>query len=112
MVQVLTEKLGIGSPDFSIPAWKKVHKIRSNKDTDFVQSLAQNETAELNLPGLVSNKIRITGIRIISKQALKYRVCFYSRDTFTDSDLGEDSFVGAVEVDIPTYGSYMTFSSA
>jgi len=94
-----------GSPDYILIVSPKLATIRSDKDTHFTGSLAKNAGEEENLTGLLSNKIMITGITIHSDQGLHFQLQFFSRNTFTDSDLDEDTFVGAVDLDVPKYGA-------
>ena len=106
MGKVLTAR-GTGSPDHILIASPRLTTVRSDKDIHFTGSLAKNASEEENLTGLLSNKIKITGITIHSDQELHFQLQFFSRDTFTDSDLDEDTFVGAVDLDVPKYGAIM-----
>jgi len=94
-----------GSPDYILIPTPRIQTIRSDKDIHFTGSLAKNAGEEENLTGLISNKIKITGIVIHSDQNLHFQLQFYSKDTFTDSDLDEDTFVGAVDLDVHKYGA-------
>lgn len=78
--------------------------IESDKDDHFTGSLAQYYKEDENLSGLLSNKIRITGIAILSDQQLKYKALFWYKDTFDNSDLDVDEYCGEVELDLPSYG--------
>jgi len=95
---------GTGSPDFVMFPVRRIDAIRSDKDVHFTEALVKNASEQENLTGLESDRITITGITLKSKQALRYRLLFFSRDTFTDSDLDDDVFIGAVELDLSTYG--------
>ncbi|GAJ07278.1 unnamed protein product, partial [marine sediment metagenome] len=57
-----------------------------------------------NLSGLLSNKVRITGVAILSDQQLKYKALFWYKDTFENSDLDVDEYCGEIELDLPSYG--------
>ena len=103
MSKILTAR-GTGSPDFILVASPGLHSVRSSKGLHFTGALAKNESEQENLTGLILNKVTITGVTIHSDQPLHYLLQFFSKDTFTDSDLDEDAFVGSVELDIPTYG--------
>ena len=104
MSKILTSR-GEGSPDYIIIKRPKLSVVRSDKSLNFTGALAKNESEEENLTGLVSNKILIRNVAINSVQALHFRLEFYSKDSFTDSDLDVDTFIGAVELDLEKYGS-------
>lgn len=80
------------------------HTIRSDKDDHFTGSIAQNAVEQESLTGLISNKVKITGIVILADQQLNFRVVFYSTDAFADTDLDVDSLFNEVEFDLPGYG--------
>jgi len=93
-----------GEPDFLETGKYPSMKVVSNSLQHFTEQLVKNESKRENLTGLVSNKILIRNVAINSVQALHFRLEFYSKDSFTDSDLDVDTFVGAVELNIPEYG--------
>ena len=93
-----------GSPDYIFIPRCRLHMVTSDKDSHFTESLAKNASESENLTGLVSNKILVRNVAISSTQALHFRLEFYARDVFTDLDLDVDSFVGAVDLDVDTYG--------
>jgi len=103
MGKVITSK-GIGAPDFSVLEKYPSRSMSSDANLHFTEQLAKNESEQENLPGLVSSKILIRNVSINMAQALHFRLEFYSKDTFIDSDLDEDTFVGAVDLDIERYG--------
>jgi len=76
----------------------------SDKDTHFTGALTQYAKEDENITGLLAEKVRITGIGILSDQQLHYKVLFWYKDTFDDSDLDVDEYCGEVDLDIPTYG--------
>lgn len=78
--------------------------IRSDKDSHFTGAIDTNDTEEENLTGLISGKIKITSVVILSDQQLDYRVIFYSTDAFADTDLDVDSLIDEVELDLLSYG--------
>lgn len=80
------------------------YTLRSNKDTHFAGTIAQNAVEEENLTGLIANKVKITGIIILSDQQLTYRVILFSTDAFADTDLDVDSLINEFEFDLPSYG--------
>lgn len=95
---------GAGGPDFRFLGKYSSRTVSSDADRHFTEELAQDESEQENLTGLISSKILIRNVSISSVQPLRFRLEFYSRDTFTNSDLNEDTFVGAVELNIPEYG--------
>jgi hypothetical protein len=80
------------------------YDIASDKDTHFSGALNQYTKEDESLPNLLGNKIRITGITIEADQALDFWVMFWKKDTFNNSNLNEDTFIGMVELDLSTYG--------
>jgi len=103
MGKVITARR-IAAPDFSVLSKYPSRNIVSDADIHFTEELSKNESEQENLTGLVSNKIIIRNVAISSAQSLHFRLEFYSRDSFTDSDLDEDTFIGAVDLDIEKYG--------
>ena len=80
------------------------YTIVSDKDTHFTSSIAQNAKEDENIPGFLGNKIRIVGLVILSDQQLHYRVIFWRKDTFDDTDLDVDSFISSQELDLSLDG--------
>lgn len=81
--------------------------ISTDKNTHFTEALSQNEHEKEELPTLlVSNKISITGVNIISKQPLKYLLIFWSSSKYDDSDYDVNSFRDAVELDMSSYPAF------
>lgn len=80
------------------------HTLRSDKDDHFTGAIAQNAVEEESLTGLISNKVTITGVVILSDQQLNYRVILYSTDAFANTDLDVDALFNEVEFDLPGYG--------
>lgn len=99
-----------GAPDHSYPGRFKNYWIRSDKSDHFTDEIAQNGVEEENLPGLLSNRIIITSIKITSKESRHFRVSFYGKDAFTSSDLDSDSFQQSIELNLPRYAQTMTFA--
>ena len=98
---------GAGSPDYLYFPIRRISAIRSDKGRHFTESLTKNASERENLTGLKSNRITITKVTIQAKQPLRYRLLFFSKDTFTDLDLNDDTFLGAVELDLSTYGKLL-----
>lgn len=80
------------------------HTLRSDKDDHFTGAIAQNAIEEESLTGLIANKVKITGVVILSDQQLDYRVILFSTDGFADADLDVDSLFNEVELDLLSYG--------
>lgn len=93
-----------GGPEFVELARFPTRTIKSDSVKHFTDELEKNESEQENLSGLVSNNIIIRNVSINSLQPLHFRLEFYARDSFTDSDLDVDTFIGAVDFDIPEYG--------
>ena len=87
-----------------VMAVPKFHKVTTDKDTHFTGAIVQNAKEDENITGLLTNKIRITGISLQSDQQLWYRLIFWKTDGFDDTDLDSDSFCGEVEVDLVLCG--------
>lgn len=80
------------------------YTIKSDKDSHFSGALGQYAKENESLSGLITNKIRINGIAILSDQQLKYKVQLWRKDTFDNADLDEDTFIGEVDLDLGVYG--------
>ena len=78
--------------------------VRSDKDDNFTGALGQYAKEDENLTGMITNKARITGLTLLSDQQLKFKVLFWSKDTFDDNNLDLDTFLGEVDVDLTVYG--------
>ena len=94
----------VGGPEFVELAKFPTRTIKSDSVQHFTDELEKNESEQESLPGLVSNNILIRNVAINSVQPLHFRLEFYAKDSFTDSDLDEDAFIGSVDLDIPGYG--------
>ena len=78
--------------------------VRSDKDLHFTGALAQYAKEDENLTGLITNKIGINSISIQSDQRLKFKLLFWSKDIFDDTDIDLDKYVGDVDLDLTVYG--------
>jgi len=103
MGKVITSR-GIGAPDFLILGKYLSRNVVSNPEQQFTEELTKDGSEQENVTGLVSSKILIRNVSINSVQPLHLRIEFYSKDTFTNSDLDVDTFLGAVELDLTKYG--------
>lgn len=78
--------------------------LRSDKDSHFTGTIAQNAIEAEDLTGLVANKIRITGISIQAEQALDFYLMLWDADSFADADLDDDAFIGMVRCNLASHG--------
>ncbi len=85
----------------TVPA---VYSLRTTSTVEFTLGILTNATEEENIANLVANKIRITGVSIISQQQLDFRLIFFSSDTFANAAVDVDAFRNELELDIPSYG--------
>ena len=93
-----------GTPDYILFPALPLRRLKSSRTLHFTTSLAKGESEQENLSGLEANRIIITRLTILSRQPLLYRLLFFSRDTFTQSDLDLDTFVGSADADLSKYG--------
>ena len=95
----LAEEVGAGAE--KLPPF---YTLRSDKDDHFTGAIITNATEEENLTGLIGNKVKITGMVVLSDQQLNYRVVLFSTDAFADADLDIDSLINEFEFDMLSYG--------
>lgn len=81
-----------------------VYTLRTTSTVEFTDAIVTNATEEEDIAGLVANKVRITGISILSDQQLDYRLIFFSGAAFANADPDVDTFRNEVELDLPSYG--------
>lgn len=79
--------------------------LESEANGHFQASLALNAKGDENLSGLLVNEIEILSVALQAKQQLHYRAWFWSKNTFDDPDLDEDSYVDHVELDLENFGA-------
>ena len=91
----------VGGGGGIVPA---VYTLRTTSTVEFAGAIVTNATEEENIAGLVANKVRITGVAIISDQQLDYRLIFFGSDTFANADPDVDAFRNEVELNIPGFG--------
>jgi len=94
----------VGGPEFVELARFPTRTVKSDPVQHFTDELEKNESEQESISGLTSNNILIRNVTINSVQPLHFRLEFYARDSFTDEDLDEDTFIGSVDLDIPGYG--------
>lgn len=90
--------------EVTVTTSQRFDAIRTDKDTHFTGALIQNAKEDKNLVGLLTNKLRITGITILSDQRLNYKLLFWYTDGFENADLDLDMFCGEIELDLTAYG--------
>lgn len=88
----------------AIAAKPAFYTLKSDKDDHFTGALTTGNKEDENLVGLLGNKAIITNIAIQADQALDLWLMFWRKDSFEDSDLDVDTFIGAVELDLSTFG--------
>lgn len=80
---------------------EKLEVYRTLSTVDFNGAIPFRAQQTANITGLVSNKYFIRNVNIQSILPLKYRLYFWSRDTFDDpGDLDSDSFLGFVDLNL------------
>lgn len=93
--------------EVSVTMLQKFYTLSSDKDSHFTEAIVQGAKEDEDLTGLLSNKIRLTNVSIISDQALDFYLLFYNTDGFDDTDLDLDTFCGMVQLDLATYGKQL-----
>ncbi len=81
-----------------------VYTLRTTSTVEFIAAILTNATDEANIAGLVANKVRLTGVSILSAQQLDYRLIFFSGAAFANADPDVDTFRNEVELDLPSFG--------
>lgn len=98
LVTVAVDSLGLIQSDISKS--EKISIIETDKDTHFTTAIVQYDHETENLSGLTDNRIFIRGVNIQSDQALKFRLIFWTKDSFADIDLDDDSYIDDVILDM------------
>jgi len=91
----------IGGGGAGVPV---VYTLRTTSTVEFIAAILTNATDEADIAGLVANKVRITGVAILSDQQLDYRLIFFGGDTFANADPDVDAFRNEVELNLPGFG--------
>ena len=94
---------GIGEQDFIPARYPGIRTLRSSSTLHFTGAIAKNGSETENLTGLRTNKIKITRVTLFGSQALHYRILFFSKDTFTNTDLDLDKIIGEIDLDFSIY---------
>ena len=89
-----------GGPDYLLVPSQRLQAVRSVRTLHFTGALAKNASESESLSGLLTDRVLITRVTISAKQALHFRLSFYAKSTGPNADLDQDSFVGAVEVQL------------
>ena len=79
---------------------EEIEIINTDKDLHFTEQITVNRQEKENITGLSGNKYLIRGVNIQSDQNLKYRLIFWSKDTFNNTDLDTDSYIDDVILDM------------
>jgi len=74
--------------------------IRTNSLSHFTGAIVMNDHIIENLTGLSDDKIVIKEINVQSIQNLKYKLWFWSNNTFEDTDLNIDSYRTSILIDL------------
>lgn len=80
------------------------YDLASDKDNNFTLALLTGFKEDENLTGLLTNKVRVTGISIEAEQALNFWIMFWKSATFSNPDLNIDTFIGGVNLDLAGFG--------
>ena len=110
LVTVAVDSLGLMQSDISKS--EKILIIETDKDSHFTGAITQFSHETENLTGLSDNKIFIRGVNIQSDQPLKFRLIFWTSDSFSDVDLDLDSYIDDVVLDMSDEQSTFRISSA
>jgi len=79
---------------------EKISIIETDKDTHFTGLISQWNHEEENLTGLTDDRIFVRGVNIQSDQNLKFRLIFWTKDTFANTNLNDDSYIDDVILDM------------
>jgi hypothetical protein len=75
----------------------RIYRIRSDKDDNFTGALVNGNTENEDLTGLVSDKITIHRVTVISAENLALTIAFFRTDDFQNADYDVDSYNGEVQ---------------
>lgn len=95
---ISVDELGLMQADISKA--EKISIIETDKDVNFTGAISQYDHEEVNLTGLTDNRIFVRGVNIQADQNLKFRLIFWTKDTFANTDLDEDSYIDDVILDM------------
>lgn len=98
LVTIAVDSDGLMQAD--ITRSEKISIVTTDKDVEFTTAITQFNHDTENLSGLSDNKVFIRGVNIQSIQPLKYRLIFWTKDTFADINLNDDSYIDDVILDL------------
>lgn len=98
LVTVSSDANGLMQTDVSKS--EKISIVETDKDVEFTGLISQYDHEEVNLTGLTDNRIFVRGVNIQADQNLKFRLIFWTKDTFANTDLDEDSYIDDVILDM------------
>lgn len=78
---------------------ESIQFVRTDVNTHFTGAIVRYDHETEDLPGLSADKIVIKEINVQSAQPLKYKLWFWSHDSFEDTNLNVDSFKTSVLID-------------
>ena len=79
---------------------EKISILETDKDIEFTGTITQYDHETENLTGLTDNRIFVRGVNIQADQNLKFRLIFWTKNTFANTDLDEDSYIDDVILDM------------
>ena len=98
LVTVSVDSAGLMQSDVSKS--EKISITKTDKDTHFTGAIVQFDHETENLTGLTDDRIFIRGVNIQSDQNLKFRLIFWTKDTFSNADLDVDTYIDDVILDM------------
>lgn len=98
LITVSSDAAGLMQTDVSKS--EKISIIATDKDTHFTGLISQYDHEEVNLTGLTDNRVFVRGVNIQADQNLKFRLIFWTKDTFANADLDEDAYIDDVILDM------------
>lgn len=110
LVTVAVDSLGLIQSDISKS--EKISILETDKDTHFTTAISQFDHETESLSGLSDNRVFIRGVNIQSDQPLKYRLIFWTKDTFANADLDTDSYIDDVVLDMSDESSTFRINAA
>lgn len=79
---------------------ESIELVRTSSVLHFNDLIVMNDHITENLSGISDDKIVIKEINIQSVQNLKFKLWFWSNDTFEDTNLNKDSYKTSVLMDL------------
>lgn len=110
LVTVAVDSLGLMQSDVSKS--ERISIIETDKDTHFTGAITQFNHETENLAGLSDDRVFIRGVNIQSDQPLKFRLIFWTKDSFANVDLDLDSYIDDVILDMSDTSSTFRIAGA